>query len=55
VSTNFSGVYDSLSVYQATWTDITGSATLAGTADTKSGNIDLSPYVDGDKPLLHSF
>ncbi|MCS3798657.1 DUF5017 domain-containing protein [Niastella sp. OAS944] len=55
VSTNFSGVYDSLNVYQATWTDITAEATLAGAADTKSGNIDLFPYVDGDKPLYIAF
>lgn len=55
VSTDFSGVYDSTNVYNATWTDITSKAVLAGAADTKSGNIDLSAFLNGDKPVYIAF
>lgn len=55
VSTDFSGVYDSTNVYNATWTDITGKAVLAGSADTKSGDIDLSSFLNGDKPVYIAF
>jgi hypothetical protein len=55
VSTDFSGVYDSTNVYNATWTDITSKAVLAGSADTKSGDIDLSDFRNGDKPVFIAF
>jgi hypothetical protein len=55
VSTDFSGVYDSTNVYNATWTDITSKAVLAGSADTKSGDIDLSSFLNGDKPVYIAF
>jgi hypothetical protein len=55
VSTDFSGVYDSTNVYNATWTDLTSKAVLAGSADTKSGNIDLSSFLNGEKPVFIAF
>jgi hypothetical protein len=56
VSTDFSGVYDSTNVYNATWTDITGSLTLAaGSAATESGNIDLSQFITSDHPVYIAF
>lgn len=56
VSTDFSGVYDSTNVYNATWTDITGSLTLAaGSAATESGNIDLSQFITSDHPVYVAF
>jgi hypothetical protein len=55
VSTNFSGVYDSTNIYQATWTDITGKAALAITnKDTSSGVIDLSAYIS-NQPVYLAF
>lgn len=55
VSTDFSGVYDSTNVYNATWTDLTSKAVLAGGTDTKSGDIDLSSFLNGDKPVFIAF
>lgn len=56
VSTDFSGVYDSTNVYNATWTDITSSLTLAtGSVATESGNIDLSQFNTSDHPVYVAF
>jgi uncharacterized protein DUF5017 len=56
VSTDFSGVYDSTNVYNATWTDITSSAILApGSAAVESGNIDLSQFINSDHPAYVAF
>jgi hypothetical protein len=55
VSTDFSGVYDSTNVYNATWTDLTDKVTFSSVADTKSGDIDLSSFLDGDKPVYIAF
>ena len=56
VSTDFSGVYDSTNVYNATWTDITGSLTLAGgSTATESGNIDLSQFINSEHPVYVAF
>jgi len=56
ISTDFSGVYDSTSVYNATWVDLTGKAVLApGGTETKSGDIELSSFVNGDKPVYIAF
>lgn len=56
VSTNFSGKYDTTSVRQATWTDITSRVTLAtGTPLVSSGVVSLGAYKEGDKPLYVAF
>ncbi len=52
VSTDFNGKVDA-DIAQATWTDITAQAKLSTGADnTPSGEIDLSPFADGDKTVL---
>lgn len=56
VSSDFSGVYDSTNIYQATWTDITGKAKLATTnTATASGSIDLSQFINHDHPVYVAF
>ncbi|WP_298741145.1 DUF5017 domain-containing protein [uncultured Chitinophaga sp.] len=51
VSTDFNGTYDSTSVMNAGWTDITGQAVLSTGADrTPSGIIDLSAFAKQRKP-----
>jgi hypothetical protein len=56
VSTDFSGVYDSTNIYQATWTDITSKAVLAtSNTATPSGAIDLSAFVTSDRPVYVAF
>jgi hypothetical protein len=56
VSTDFSGEYDSASIYKATWTDITAEVTLStGANNTASGTIDLSPFVKDDHPAYIAF
>ena len=56
VSTNFSGVYDSTNIYQATWTDITNKVILpTNTAVTSSGVIDLTPFITSDHPVYVAF
>jgi len=54
VSTDFSGVYDSTNIYQATWSDI--KVKLAATsATTASGVVDLSQFAAGDHPVYLAF
>jgi hypothetical protein len=56
VSTDFSGVYDSTSIYQSTWTDITSKVKLATTTTAlASGVIDLSQFATGDNPVYVAF
>lgn len=56
VSTDFSGTYDSTSIYQATWTDITDKAKLStGANNTASGIVDLSSFVKNDHPVYFAF
>jgi hypothetical protein len=56
VSSDFSGVYDSTNIYQATWTDITGKAKLAtSNTVTSSGAIDLSQFINHDHPVYLAF
>jgi hypothetical protein len=54
VSADFSGVYDSTSIYQATWTDIKVKLAATSTA-TSSGVIDLSQFATGDHPVYVAF
>ena len=56
VSSDFNGSYDSTSIYQATWTDITDRAKLAtGTASVASGPIDLTQFINDDHPVYIAF
>jgi len=56
VSTDFSGVYDSTNIYQATWTDITSKAVLAtSSTSVSSGVIDLSSFITNDHPVYIAF
>lgn len=56
VSTDFSGIYDSTSIYQATWTDLTSTVKLATSSTTvASGVIDLSQFASGDHPVYVAF
>lgn len=56
VSSNFSGTYDSSSISQASWTDVTDRATLSTGADnTPSGIIDLSDILAQKKPVYIAF
>lgn len=56
VSSDFNGNYDSTSIYQATWTDITDRAKLAtGSASVASGAIDLTPFINNDHPVYIAF
>jgi len=56
VSTNFSGVYDSTNIYQATWADVTDKAILATTnTATVSGTIDLTQFITNDQPVYIAF
>ncbi|WP_343702980.1 DUF5017 domain-containing protein [Chitinophaga sp.] len=55
VSTDFNGKVDA-DIAQATWTDITAQAKLSTGADnTPSGEIDLSPFADGDRTVYVAF
>lgn len=55
-STDFTGVYDSANVVNATWADITGRAVLStGLDNTPSGPIDLSDFVVSGKPIFLAF
>lgn len=56
VSSDFNGSYDSTSIYQATWTDITDRATLASSsASVLSGPIDLTQFINDDHPVYIAF
>lgn len=56
VSTDFSGVYDSVNVRNATWNEITSRANLSvGKDSTPSGTIDLSDFKKGDTPVYIAF
>ena len=56
MSTDFSGSYDSASIYNAHWTDITSRAILStGTDNTKSGVLDLSDFLNGGKGVYFAF
>ncbi|MBO9204115.1 MULTISPECIES: DUF5017 domain-containing protein [Niastella] len=58
VSTDFSGVYDSANIYQATWTDITITSKVklaTSTTTVASGVIDLSQFVTDDHPVYVAF
>jgi hypothetical protein len=56
VSSDFSGVYDSTNIYQATWKDITSSVKLPTTsAALSSGAIDLSQFINHDHPVYIAF
>jgi hypothetical protein len=54
VSTDFSGVYDSTSIYQATWTDLKVKLAASSTT-TASGVVDLSQFATGDHPVYVAF
>ena len=58
VSTDFNGIYDSVNVLSAKWTDITARATLstAATKDTiASGSVDLSDFTTEQKPIYIAY
>lgn len=56
VSNDFSGTYNAAQIGQATWTDITGRATLStGANNTPSGVIDLSDFLAKKKPIYVAF
>lgn len=56
VSSDFNGNYDSTSIYQATWTDITDRAKLAiSSASVLSGPIDLTQFINDDHPVYIAF
>ncbi len=56
VSSDFNGSYDSASIYQATWTDITDRAKLASSSTSvSSGDIDLTQFINNDHPVYIAF
>lgn len=56
VSNDFNGVYDSANLKKATWTDISGQATLSSGGDqTQSGTLDLSSFTAGNKSATVAF
>lgn len=56
VSTDFSGTYNIESLQKATWSDISDRATFStGTADTKSGRIDLTDFQRSKVPVYIAF
>lgn len=56
LSANYNGNGDHASVKSATWTDVTGSFTLAtGTANVASGKLDISSWLSKDQPLFVGF
>lgn len=56
VSSDFNGTYDSASIYQATWTDITDKAKLAtGSTSVPSGAIDLTQFITNEHPVYIAF
>jgi len=56
VSTDFDGTYSGTGISGATWTDITSQATLStGSNNTPSGIIDLSSFINDDKPIYFAF
>ncbi len=56
VSTDFSGAYNVESLDKATWTDISDRVTFStGTADTKSGTINLSDFQKPKIPVYIAF
>mgnify|MGYP002378707266 CR=1 FL=1 len=56
VSADFDGTYSGTGISAATWTDITSQATLStGDNNTPSGIIDLSSFVNDDKPVYFAF
>lgn len=56
VSTDFDGTYSGTGISSATWTDITSQATLStGDNNTPSGIIDLSSFINDDKPVYFAF
>jgi hypothetical protein len=54
VSADFSGEYDSTSIYQATWTDVKVKL-AANSTTTASGVIDLSQIATSDRPVYIAF
>jgi len=53
VSEDFTGTYTPEGLQSATWKDITSSALLSqGTANVKSGDIDLSEFANADKAYI---
>lgn len=53
LSKDFNGVYNQESLEKATWIDISSQVTFStGSANTPSGIIDLSSYVDADNDLV---
>lgn len=56
VSNDFSGIYDSTNLTNATWTDISYRATFApSSTNTFSGNISLNDFVNPQQPLFLAF
>lgn len=56
VSDNFNGIFDSVNVRSAAWTDITSRATLAtGTTTVASGTISLADFAAAKKPVYIAF
>lgn len=56
VSNDFNGIYDTTNVKKATWTDITGRATLSQGADqVQSGTLDMSEFTNGNKAVTLAF
>jgi hypothetical protein len=56
VSNDFNGTYDTTNVKKATWTDITGRATLSQGADqVQSGTLDMSEFTNGNKSVTLAF
>lgn len=55
VSNDFNGKVDQ-QIGNANWTDVTSLVTLStGVDNTPSGELDLTPYINGDKPIFIAF
>lgn len=56
VSNDFTGIYDSTNLINATWTDISFRAAFGTTSTpTSSGNINLNDFVNPQQPLFLAF
>jgi hypothetical protein len=56
VSSDFNGTYDSVNIYQATWTDITDRTKLAtSSTSVPSGVIDLTQFINDGHPVYIAF
>lgn len=56
LSTDFTGAYDSASIYKANWTDVSSRAKLStGSDNTASGIVDLSDFINGGKAVYLAF